>query len=250
MAFKQVDTRIQILIALLGMTSMVFVNNSFDVVISLGFLGLLVLGTPQHTLKTIAHICLVPYLFLLILMLFNSWFVQSGTPLMSFGAFTITDQGLWTGFMFAYRLAWLFAMGVYLSLLVDPIRMCMALSALLKPLKHLKVPVVEVSFVISLALRFLPTIKQEALDIYHAQLSRGAYLTSYSWKSKVQLLIATVIPLFASTLRQSDHLALALEARAFDTTQPRSMLHPFSFRTREWLWLIFALCYGVLLVLL
>ncbi len=135
----------------------------------------------------------------------------------------ITAEGVKAGFLFSIRIAALVSLSALLMALTTPQDLADGLERMLRPLARFKVPVAEGALLISIALRFVPVILEEAEKIRLAQISRGANLDSGRWP-RIQKYLPMMIPLFAGALRRADNLALALEARAYRGGNHRTQL--------------------------
>lgn len=126
----------------------------------------------------------------------------------------ITKEGLFNAGLYTVRLLLLIILAAWLTLTTTPIELTDGLERLLLPLKRFKLPVHEFVLMVTLSLRFLPILIQEAERIKNAQLSRGASLEG-TLMHKVRNIVPMVVPLFLSAIRRADELALAMEARHY-----------------------------------
>jgi energy-coupling factor transport system permease protein len=162
-------------------------------------------------------------------------FLHSGDSLFQFPVlgWVITFQGLEAAVLFTARIAVLISLSTLLMAVTTPQDLTDGLERLLKPLHHLKVPVSEGALMVSLALRFVPILTQEAQKIQAAQKARGADLEG-SWIIRLHKTLPMILPLFAGALRRADNLAVALEARGYRGGANRTHLMAMKFGVRDW----------------
>ena len=171
-------------------------------------------------------------------------FFTPGRELVSFWKITITYEGLVRAVFMVLRITMLIAGTFLLTYTTSPIALTDAMEILFGPLKKLKVPVHEMSMMMSMALRFIPTLIEETDKIMSAQRARGADFESGNLLQRAKALIPLLVPLFVSAFRRADELATAMECRCFHGGEGRSKLHVLRYETRDYLTLAFyaALC--------
>ena len=130
----------------------------------------------------------------------------------------------------------LLIMGTFLlTYTTSPIRLTDGLESLLGPLKKIKVPVHELAMMMSIALRFIPTLIEETDKIMSAQKARGADLDTGKMLDRVKALVPVLIPLFISAFRRADELAMAMECRCYHGDEGRTKLNVLHYQTRDYL---------------
>ena len=129
--------------------------------------------------------------------------------------FDLTWQGAAKGFFIALRLALLILSSALLTYTTSPLALTDALETLMQPAKRVGVPAHEIAMMMTIALRFVPTLIEEADKIMKAQQARGADLTEGSVIERVKGFVPVLVPLFISAFRRADDLALAMEARCY-----------------------------------
>jgi energy-coupling factor transport system permease protein len=134
---------------------------------------------------------------------------------------TIAKEGVQRGLLYSFRLALLVVMAALLTLSTSPIEITDGLERLMRPLRRLGVPVHELSMMMSLAMRFVPTLLEEADRLQKAQVSRGASFEG-NVVQRVRSILPLVVPLFISSFRRADELALAMDARCYRGGQGRT----------------------------
>ena len=159
---------------------------------------------------------LKPLLFILIFTgILNIFFTGGETVLVSFWHITITLEGLVRAFFMVIRIMMLVTGTFLLTYTTSPISLTDGLEQLLSPLKKIRVPVHELSMMMCIALRFIPTLIEETDKIMCAQKARGADFESGNLKDRVKALIPILVPLFISAFRRADELATAMECRCY-----------------------------------
>ena len=162
----------------------------------------------------------------------HAFSADAAGPQVTLWGISISWHGVMEGLLYAARLALLIVAAAILTLTTPPTDFADSLERLLKPLARFRVPVHELAFVMTLALRFVPTIAQEALRIQRAQLSRGAPEKG-SLLQQVRQLVPMIVPLFIATFHRADDLALAMEARGYRGHAARTTYREFRYSSRD-----------------
>ena len=154
--------------------------------------------------------------FLGLLFLLHLIFTE-GTPVPPFPHWpvTVTYEGLFMGALMTWRFALLILSASLLTMTTSPSELVMGIERLLRPFRHVGVPSHDVTIMISIALRFVPTLLQEMDKLKEAQMARGANFNSRNLVRRTKTFISLVIPLVMSTMRRADELALAMEGRGY-----------------------------------
>lgn len=148
-----------------------------------------------------------------------------GTVLFSFWRLTVTREGIYAAVRMLLRIS-LLIMGTFLlTYTTSPIRLTDGLESLLSPLKRIHVPVHELSMMMAIALRFIPTLIEETDKIMSAQKARGADFESGNLLRRAKALVPVLVPLFLSAFRRADELATAMECRCYHGDEGRTKLH-------------------------
>ncbi len=234
--YKKLDPRIRVVSTIWLMILCFTVRSSVEVALSLGFVVLL-FATNGFSLKEVGKIIIPFSIFLLILTIINLLFIAEGEIIAQVGSISITDRAIVLSLLYSYRLGLMFILGAFLVKKTTPTEISDSFESLLSPLKRIGVPVREISLVFSLALRFIPTLTEEARQLKEAQLSRGASLNSGSIFTRISALIANIIPIFAGAIRHADALSLALEARGWNMSDKRGHLHPMKTSILDWVYI-------------
>ena len=162
----------------------------------------------------------------------------------------ITFEGLRTAVFMVLRIIMLIMGTFLLTYTTSPIALTDGLESLLSPLKKLHLPIHELSMMMSIALRFIPTLIEETDKIMSAQKARGADFESGNIFQRARALVPILVPLFISAFRRADELATAMECRCYHGGQGRTALHVLRFRTADLLVLALftALTAGIILL--
>lgn len=160
----------------------------------------------------------------------NLFFVTgTGEPLVRFWVFTIYSEGVRYAVLLAVRVCALIAGTSLLTYTTSPIVLTDAIENLLRPLSKLHFPVHELAMMMTIALRFIPTLIEETEKIMNAQKARGAMLDSGTFVQRVKALVPILIPLFISAFRRADELAVAMECRCYHGGEGRTRLKQLKF---------------------
>jgi len=163
-------------------------------------------------------------LWLVLLTFILHLFFTPGETLLFLGPFAVSREGLTQGILIGLRLTYVLVLTSVLTLTTSPISLADGLEHLLNPLKAIKVPVHELAMMMSIALRFIPTLAEEADKIFKAQMSRGADFSSGNPWQRARGLVPVLVPLFVSAFRRADELAAAMEARCYRGGQGRTRM--------------------------
>ena len=169
------------------------------------------------------------FFLLLITMVFNL-FLTPGEPLVSFWKIKITKEGIRLAIMMGVRLVFLITGSSLMTLTTTPNYLTDGLEDLLKPLKKVRVPVHEISMMMSIALRFIPILMEETDKIMKAQMARGADFESGSIMNRAKNLVPLLVPLFISAFRRANDLAMAMEARCYRGGEGRTKMKPLVYK--------------------
>ena len=185
-----------------------------------------------------------PILFIIVLTAVLNIFYTPGDPIWQWKFLKITVEGLWAAFFMVLRISFLITCTFMLTYTTSPIMLTDGLEKLLGPLKKVRVPVHELSMMMSIALRFIPTLIEETDKIMSAQKARGADFDTGNLFQKAKALVPLLVPLFISAFRRADELATAMECRCYHGGEGRTRLRQLRFRGSD----IAALLLGTALV--
>ena len=211
-------------------------------------------------LVTIIRISKVPFLYmarqlkvvivvLIIASVFNL-FLTDGEALVQLGRFSITKEGIWQAFFIAVRLIMLVMGTSLLTFTATPNELTDGMETGLRFLKKIRVPVHEVAMMMSIALRFIPILVEEADKIMKAQKARGADFETGNIFRKAKNLIPLLVPLFVASFRRADDLALAMDARCYHGGEGRTKLHPLVYTRADKIAYVILFAYLAVIILI
>ncbi len=145
----------------------------------------------------------------------NIFFTKGETVLFNVGFITVTLEGILVAIKTIMRLTLLVSISSIMTLTTAPITLTDGIESLLRPFKKIGVPAHEIAMMMTIALRFIPTLIEELDKIMKAQMSRGSEFDTGNAMQKVKSLVPVLVPLFISSFRRSDELAMAMEARCY-----------------------------------
>jgi energy-coupling factor transport system permease protein len=166
-------------------------------------------------------------------MFFLYIFTTPGQPIVAWGAITATWEGLLAAGAQIYRLCLLVVMASLLTLTTSPVQLSHGLEALLAPLEGLRLPVRELAMVLTIALRFVPTLFEEIEKIAKAQRARGVDFRSGGPLRRARNLVPVFVPIFVSAFRRANDLATAMDARGFRCSPHRTRLRQLRLNLRD-----------------
>ena len=196
---------------------------------------------------------LKPIVFIIVFTAFFNIFWTKGEsePLFSYGIINIYKEGIWFAVMMVLRVACvLCGSSVLLTYTTSSIALTDGLERLLAPLKKLHIPVHEFSMMMTIALRFIPTLIEETDKIMNAQKARGADFNSGGLIKRAKALLPVLIPLFASSFRRAGELATAMECRCYRGDKGRTRMTKLMYSKTDILLLVMMLCFGTGIVLI
>ena len=186
-----------------------------------------------------------PVVFILVFTAVLNIFYTPGEPLASFWIFTVTREGVVHAVFMVVRILMLISCTFLLTYTTSPLALTDGLESLMGPLKKLHVPVHELSMMMSIALRFIPTLIEETDKIMSAQRARGADFDSGNLIQKAKALIPLLVPLFISAFRRADELATAMECRCYHGGEGRTRMKQLHYRPGDILFMLGALALAV-----
>ncbi|MEW3562498.1 energy-coupling factor transporter transmembrane component T, partial [Enterococcus avium] len=177
-------------------------------------------------------------------------FTRGGTLYWSWGVFSLSSYGIQNGLFIFCRFVLIIFMSTLLTLTTPPLSMSDAIESLLNPLKRFHLPVHEIALMLSIALRFVPTLMDETEKIMNAQRARGVDFSDGNLIQKVKAIVPLLIPLFVSSFNRAEDLATAMEARGYRGGEGRSKYRKLKWASRDTIVLVvFALATVILIFL-
>lgn len=237
----KLDPRTKILITLLYIVSLFLINKFFAYLIVLAILGICIYNA-KIPLKLIFR-GLKPIFFLILLTAILNVFMNSGDNLLfQFGFLKVYEEGLRIAGFMALRLIFLIIGTSMLTYTTSPIELTDGIEKLLRPIgKNLAH---ELAMMMTIALRFIPTLTEETDKIMKAQKARGANFETGNLMDRAKSLIPILVPLFISSFRRADELAMAMEARCYRGGEGRTRMKKLAFSSRDF---IVFLIYGCII---
>ena len=230
----RLDPRTKILLTIAMIVAVFLVKTMVGYALILGFMYL------TSRLSNIPFKMLLkgvkPLRFILILtFLLNLFFNTGTTMLVEWGFIKISYEGLSTAIHYSLRLIFLVLGTSLMTLTTSPIALSDGIEMLLAPLKVIKFPAHELAMMMSIALRFIPTLMEEADKIMKAQMARGADFESGNLLARAKAMVPLLVPLFVSAFRRAGDLAMAMESRCYHGGENRTRLRVLKITKNDWL---------------
>ncbi|MBR6030278.1 MAG: energy-coupling factor transporter transmembrane protein EcfT [Clostridia bacterium] len=242
----RLDPRIKIVLTIAMIVAVFLVHSLIGYGLILIFL-FITSSLARIPFKTLAK-GVKPLRFILALtFLLNLFFTTTGQVLFSWQFLTVTDDGLHQAVHFSLRLVFLVISTSLLTLTTSPIMLSDGLELLLSPLKVIHFPAHELAMMMSIALRFIPTLLEETDKIMKAQMARGADFESGNLIARAKAMIPLLVPLFVSAFRRAGDLAMAMESRCYHGGEGRTRLRVLKVTRNDW---IACLCVAGLIALI
>ena len=182
--------------------------------------------------------------------LFQLFLTSGGATIFRFAFVRITELGLSQAGIIFSRFILIIFFSTLLTLTTTPLSLSDAVESLLKPLKVFKVPAHEIGLMLSMSLRFVPTLMDDTTRIMNAQRARGVDFGEGKLVQKVKSIIPILIPLFASSFKRADALAIAMEARGYNGGEGRTRFRRLAWKRNDSLAIISLFILGILLYIL
>lgn len=235
----RIDPRIKILLTLAFIVMIFVVRNLFSFLLIILFLLFIVLIS-KIPLKIVLR-GIKPILPLVLFTGILNMFFVTGEPVLQWWIITITKEGIELAILMAIRIVCLITGSSMLTYTTSPIALTDALERLFKPLKVVHFPVHEMAMMMTIALRFIPTLIEETDKIMSAQKARGADLETGGLVKRAKALIPILIPLFVSAFRRAEELALAMECRCYHGDEGRTRMKQLKLSLMDlWAFLVMA----------
>lgn len=174
-------------------------------------------------------------MLILITVIFQLIFSQGETTVFELGFINITVEGLINALKIIIRFVLIVFMSTILTLTTTPLEIADGIEALLRPLKRINVPVQEIALILSIALRFVPTLMQETEKIMNAQRARGVDFSSGNLVERMKKVVPLLIPLFISSIDRADQLAVAMTARGYRGGDHRTKLRQLEWTQKDFI---------------
>lgn len=228
----KLDPRFKIIATLVYIVALFIMVDFTSYIFTIGYMAAVIiasrvpLGFIVRGMKPI--VIILAFTFII-----NLFMIKGGDVLWSLGFLSITVGGIKSAVFLATRLIMLIIVSSMLTFTTKPIMLTDGIESLLNPFKKIGVPAHELAMMMSIALRFIPTLLEETDKIMKAQLARGADFENGNLIKRAKGLIPILIPLFISAFRRADELAMAMEARCYRGGENRTRLHSLKFGGRD-----------------
>jgi len=228
----RLDPRTKIITIFFFVIFVFFANNVWSYALLTTFTFIVVITTRVPVRFIIKG--LTPVWFLIAFtMLLHLFLTKQGPVVFELFNIAIHKGGILQGLIISLRFFLLVLMTSLLTLTTTPIDITDAIESLLNPLKKVKFPVHELALMMSISLRFIPTLMQETDKISKAQASRGVDFRTGPFKERLKAVIPLLIPLFVSAFKRAEELAMAMEARGYQGGEGRTKLRELSYARRD-----------------
>ena len=222
-AIHRMDPRTKLILTIVYIVALFVAQNWISYLVMMAFLVFCIWLSkipPKSILRGMK-----PLVFILVFTaVLNLFYTDGGVELVRFGSLAITSEGLKRAIFMIWRILMLISGTFLLTYTTSPISLTDGLESLLNPLKRIHVPVHELSMMMSIALRFIPTLIEETDKIMNAQKARGADFETGSIIQRAKALVPILVPLFISAFRRADELATAMECRCYQGGEGRTKM--------------------------
>lgn len=230
-AIHKMDPRIKILLSILYIVMLFVADNMWGLLLGVlfGFAAYLISRIPLSMIWK----SMKPVVPIVIFTAVLNLFLSTGDPLWQWKFLKITREGIETAVFMSVRILCLIAGTSLLTYTTSPIALTDGIERLLSPLKKIKLPVHELAMMMTIALRFIPTLLEETDKIMKAQMARGADFESGNILRRAKALIPILVPLFISAFRIAQDLAMAMEARCYGSNGKKTRMNGMKICSRD-----------------
>ena len=218
----RMDARVKIVLLFFYIVGIFLFDNNWCYLMNT-MLALVLVGVSRISHRVVLK-AIKPLWWILLLTFIIQLFSVPGEVLMKIWIFDLTYEGLEKGFFISLRLILLIGVSSLLMFTTSPLMLTDALEALFKPLKKVGFPAHELAMMMTIALRFIPTLMEETDKIMKAQKSRGSDIGEGNLLAKAKSMIPILVPRFISAFRRADELAMAMEARSYRGGEGRTRM--------------------------
>lgn len=230
----RLDPRTKIIIIFFYVIIVFFANNVLSYSLLTAFALFIVISTRvpiRYIIKGLTPV----WILIIFTMLLHLFLTKEGPVVWEFYTITIHKGGIIQGLVISLRFILLVMMTSLLTLTTTPLEITDAIESLLNPLKRFKFPVHELALMMSISLRFIPTLMQETDKISKAQASRGVDFKTGPMKERIKAIIPLLIPLFVSAFKRAEELAMAMEARGYQGGEGRTKLRELAYKKIDYI---------------
>lgn len=243
------DPRTKLLSTFGLMIGLLFIDTIWGYIFACVVVTLLIIISKISILEIIKSFKNIIYI-LLFSCIFHVFFTSGENIVLKIGNIYIYDSGIYSAIEMIIKIILLLAVTTLLTLTTKPFEISLGLETLLSPLKKIKMPIQEFSLMVSITLRFIPTILNEVNTIIQAQRARGAEFEERNIFKRIYNYSLIIVPLLVSTLNRCDNLTLAIEARAYNCGIDRVNFRKLKYNLTDYFYLISLMVIVVIFVLL
>ncbi|MBU7593995.1 energy-coupling factor transporter transmembrane component T family protein [Metabacillus halosaccharovorans] len=245
----RMDPRAKLLM-IFAFVFIVFLANNLFTYILLGVYTLMIILMTKLPIQFLIR-GLKPVLWVILFTFLLHLFVtKEGNVLLDLGFLKIYEEGLIQGIYISFRFFYLILITTILTLTTTPIEITDGMESLLGPLKKVRLPVHELALMMSISLRFIPTLMEETDKILKAQMARGVDFTGGPIKDRFKAIVPLLVPLFISAFKRAEELATAMEARGYRGGEGRTKLRQLHWGLIDTVFLILLVVLGLALLYL
>ncbi len=246
-AVHNLDPRVKIILTFVFIISLFLIDSFFAYLYVLAFLTVAIL-TSKVPVKFVLR-GLKPIFMIIAITFIINLLMTPGKIIFQAGFIKITEEGLKQAGFMAIRLTLLIMGTSMLTLTTSPIILTDGIESLLNPFKRLGVPAHELAMMMTIALRFIPTLMEETEKIMKAQKSRGADFESGNIINRAKNLVPLLVPLFISAFRRADELAMAMEARCYRGGDNRTRMRQLKIGAGDYVAVLFFIIYMTAIII-
>ncbi|WP_226671064.1 energy-coupling factor transporter transmembrane component T family protein [Metabacillus litoralis] len=245
----RMDARAKLLLIFAFVFIVFFANNLYTYVL-LGIFTFSIVTLTKLPLRFLIR-GLKPVLWIILFTFVLHLFVtKEGELLFELGFISIYEEGLTQGIFISLRFLYLILMTTLLTLTTTPIEITDGMERLLSPFKKIGLPVHELALMMSISLRFIPTLMEETDKILKAQMARGVDFTSGPIKDRFKAIVPLLVPLFISAFKRAEELATAMEARGYKGGEGRTKLRQLKWASLDTMMMVILVALGIVLLYL
>ncbi len=219
----KLDARIKLLLTLLFIVGIFFIESYFGFMLTIVLLVAIILLARLPMMSVLKSIKGILFIVLFTAIL-NLLLIKEGEVLAQWEVFVITKGGVHTTIKMVLRLVLLISGASLLSLTTTPVEIADGMESLMSPLRLIKVPVRDIAMIMSIALRFIPTLFSETNKIISAQKARGACFDTGNIFARIKAMLPVLIPLIVNSFKRAEELAFAMDARCYNATEKRTKM--------------------------
>ena len=232
------------LIGLFLMIAAVFIPKSWWVFLVIALLLAVALLLAKIGIKMIVQSFKPMIMMMIFLLVINSLTIKTGDVMFTIGTFAVYKDAIFNTLFVITRLLLMISITTLLTATTNPLDLTLGIEWLLKPLAVIHFPAHEVAMMVSIALRFIPTIIEETMRIMNAQKSRGVDFENGRLAEKISAILSLIVPLFSVAFERAYELADAMEARGYVPGEKRTRYHVLHFRFMDYLFIF--ICMAIL----